>query len=262
MQIRYFDIHSHLNLNPLSKNQTEIITKMREHSVATITVGVDLETSKTAVALAEKYPDCCFATVGLHPSDVAKEIFDFNEFKKLAEHSSVVAIGECGLDYFRDQSEQTKVHQKELFKQHITLALELGKPLMIHARRSKGTMDGYNDVLDILELYPTIVANFHFFVGDQTVATRALALGCTMSFDGPITFTHDYDDVIAKLPLSHIMAETDAPFAAPMPYRGGVCEPWMVKEIYIRIAEIRNEDREVVRKALVENALRFCGKTG
>ena len=182
----------------------------------------------------------------------------------MAKHDKVVAIGECGLDYFRGKDEALVARQKELFLQQIKLALEAGKPLMIHGRPSKGTQDAYEDVLDILAEYPDIRANFHFFVGDMTIAKRVLAAGFTMSFDGPITFSSDYDEVIQMLPLEHIMLETDAPFAAPEPYRGqnpstglrASCEPWMVEEMYKKIAELKNIPLEEVQKQVQMNVER------
>ena len=261
MDFKYFDIHSHLNLQPLRNDEDAVISRMLAHETATITVGVDAQTSRDAVSFAEKYP-FCWATVGLHPTDTTSELFDFEEYKKIATHPRVVAIGECGLDYFRNQTEETKNRQKEIFKHHITLARELGKPLMIHARPSKGTMDAYSDVLAMLEPYQkTIHANFHFFVGNVEITKRILAMGFTVSFDGPITFARDYDEVLQMIPLESLMVETDAPFAAPVPYRGTTCEPWMVKEVVKKIAEIRNEDFEKVRQQLLANAETFIGLT-
>ncbi|MCC6520748.1 TatD family hydrolase [Candidatus Nomurabacteria bacterium] len=262
MKYTYIDIHSHLNLSPLYERREEIVVLLREKNVATITIGTDLATSQKAVDLAHEYPDVLFACVGLHPADNAEEIFDMDVYEALARDGKVVAIGECGLDYFRDQSEENKTRQNEIFLQHIALAQKVQKPLMIHARPSKGTMDAYEDVLTILEStedYPRV--NFHFFVGDIPIAKRILSIGGTMSFDGPITFSHDYDEVIAFLPIESIMAETDAPFAAPAPYRGKTCEPWMVEEIIARIAEIKQLPREDVVRILTANALRVFALT-
>jgi TatD DNase family protein len=178
----------------------------------------------------------------------------------LALKEKVVAIGECGLDYFRDNDEDFKIKQKEIFKLHIKLALETKKPLMIHARPSKGTMDAYFDVLDILESYKKdnskLNANFHFFVGDINIVKRALGFSFTFSFDGPITFSHDYDEVIKEIPIESIMAETDSPFAAPVPYRGKRCEPFMVKEIIKRIAELKGLSEEETNKIILSNVKR------
>jgi len=253
---KYIDIHSHLGLLTLEENKEEIIAKMIEKDVATIVVGVDYETSKKVIELAEKY-DFIWAGVGLHPDDNDKEVFDFEKYKKLALHKKVVCIGECGLDYFRSSSEETKQKQKELFKKHVELALSVKKQLMIHSRPSKGTQDAYEDVLSILENYKfTLSGSLHFFVGDISIAKRALDIGFCMSFDGPITFTDEYDEVIKFLPMESIMCETDAPFAAPVPYRGKTCEPWMVEEVYKKIAKIKNLPEEEVAKVVMENAKR------
>jgi TatD DNase family protein len=133
---------------------------------------------------------------------------------------------------------------------------------MMHVRPTKGDMDAYEDALSILEEYKNksgekLKGNFHFFAGDLSVAKKALGLGFTMSFDGPITFARDYDEVIKFLPIDSIMAETDAPFAAPVPYRGSTCEPFMVEEIVKKIAEIKNLPEEEVAAAVLTNARRL-----
>lgn len=260
MEIKYIDIHSHLNLSPLWEKREEIIARMREKGVGTIVIGVDKETSMRAIELTLTYPDVVLgATVGLHPTDNDKEVFDIDAYRELAKHPPVVAIGECGLDYFRlVNSEQgivnsIKEKQKALFKQHIELAIETSKPLMIHARPSKGSQDAYEDVLEMLKEFRGIKANFHFFVGNIPIASQMLERGFTMSFDGPITFSRDYDELIKFLPVKSIMCETDAPFAAPVPYRGKTCEPWMVEEVYKKIAELKEMDVELVRTALIAN---------
>ncbi len=200
---------------------------------------------------------------------------DFAELEKLAQHPKTVAIGETGLDYFRDQSETTKQKQIELFKKHIELANKIEKPLMLHVRASNGSDDAYYDALEILTKYShrsTIVeslplkegdaelrANFHFFSGSQKCMEDIVAAGFTISVDGPITFSHDYDEMIKAVPLDKIMIETDAPFAAPAPYRGKPCEPWMVIEIARKIAELKGLDLEVVRVQLLHNTAQFFG---
>jgi TatD DNase family protein len=261
MKFNYFDIHSHLNLKPLLEEKVVILARMREDGIGTTTVGTDYETSKMAIELAEENLDILWATVGLHPNDNESEVFEYEKYLELVKHPKVVAIGETGLDYFRlpeDVSKHSEIKdkQKELFKNHINLAIAVGKPLMIHARPSKGTMDAYEDVLDILETSQIKHVNFHFFVGDKVIAERIVKNGWTMSFDGPITFSRDYDEVIRATPLENIMAETDAPFAAPVPYRGKTCEPWMVVEVYKKIAEIKGLDLEIVQKTFKENIKR------
>ena len=262
MELKYIDLHSHINLKPLKDDEEAVVRRMVEHGVGTITIGVDLETSKEAIQLAEKY-DFIWAGVGMHPTDNTEEVFDKEIYTTLGQHARVVCVGECGLDYFRDQSKETKVRQEKLFREHIEIAKAVGKPLMIHARPSKGSMDAYHDVLDILEVvkkeHPDLRANFHFFVGDIEVARRIISLGFTVSFDGPITFAREYDEVIKFLPLESILVETDAPFAAPVPYRGKTCEPYMVIEIAQKIAEIKNLPLTHTSTALLQNAQRYIG---
>jgi TatD DNase family protein len=253
-----------------------VIRRMKDADVGTITIGVDYETSCEAIEIARQY-DFIWAGIGLHPADNVDEEFDVEKYKLLAVEKKVVCIGECGLDYFRvapEEREVTKERQKDVFKKHIELALAVGKPLMIHARPSKGSMDAYEDVLDILEEYTSplpvqtgqyfhskgegaLRGNFHFFVGNVAIAKRALAIGFTMSFDGPITFSRDYDEVLQSIPLDMIMVETDAPFAAPVPYRGKTCEPYMVTEIVKKIAQIKGLPEEEVAVALNMNAQRI-----
>lgn len=258
MQPKYIDIHSHLNLTPLWEKKEEVIEKMRELGVGTITVGTDLETSKRAIQTVEEFPDVVIgATVGIHPNDVI-EGFDQMALAELAKNKSVVAIGECGLDYFRTTDQELQKNQRTLFEWHIRLACELTKPLMIHARPSKGSMDAYEEVLFLLKDFPNVRANFHFFVGDTTVAKKIIERGDTMSFDGPITFSQDYDEVIRYIPIENIMTETDAPYAAPVPYRGKVCEPWMVTEVYKKIAEIKNLPDDVTVEQINKNVAIFA----
>lgn len=263
MKLNYIDIHSHLNLSPLLETKEVVLAKMRELGVGTITVGTGLETSREALKIAEENPDLCFATIGIHPTD-SDESFDEQVFLELAQHPKTVAIGETGLDYFRDQSEEIKQKQSDLFKKHIALAHKVGKPLMLHVRASKGTDDAYYDALAILAGFAAQNrprANFHFFSGSQKCMEDIVAAGFTISVDGPITFSHEYDEMIRAVPLDKIMIETDAPFAAPAPYRGSAswrtCEPWMVIEIARKIAELKGLDLEVVRKQVLENTQRF-----
>ena len=256
---KYIDIHSHLNLSQFDEDREEIIQKLKDKNIWTITVGTNYASSILAVELANKHYNL-FASVGLHPGDVLFEKFNYEEMFIVASNKKVVAIGECGLDYFRDESLEMKSKQKEVFILHIKLALETNKPLMIHARPSKKTMDAYVDVLDILELHKKnnhkLKANFHFFAGDLNIAKRATSLGFTISFDGPITFSNDYDEIIKEIALESIMSETDSPFAAPVPYRGKRCEPQMVSEVYKTIAKIKCLDEEETRKIILANIKR------
>lgn len=260
MKLNYIDIHSHLNLSPLFENKEAVLAKMHEMKIGTITVGTDMETSRMAIEIAEQNSELCWATVGFHPCDgfIPNHDSDWDKLEQLASNKKVVAIGETGLDYFRDQSDELKTQQTWIFKKHIELAVKLDKPLMLHVRASKGTDDAYYDALEILkEVRYTGRANFHFFSGSKQCMLDIVAAGCTVSVDGPITFSRDYDDMICACPIESLMIETDAPFAAPVPYRGKPCEPWMVVEIANKIAELKGLDNETVRVQLLENTSQF-----
>lgn len=256
---QYIDIHSHLNDHRFDADLTETLLRMRDSKVASIVVGTDRAMSEKAIVLAEKEPDL-WATIGCHPTDNHLEVFDEGAYEKMAAHPRVVAIGECGLDYYwptekpRGDLDKEKSRQYELFERQILLAKKVGKPLMIHGRPSKGTMDAYEDILAMLKTHPAVAGNVHFFVGNTDIAKKFLDIGFTMSFTGVLTFTHDYDDVVRYLPLESIMSETDAPYVAPTPHRGKRNEPAFVLETVATIAKIRSEDAEKVRTALFGNA--------
>ncbi len=254
--MKYFDIHSHLNLSPLFERKDEIIKTLVEKEVGTITVGVDYETSVKAVEIAEE-SDNLFACVGFHPTESGQKTFEKELFRDLANSEKVIAIGECGLDYFRISSDDTKTKevQKEVFNSQIDLAIEKNLPLILHIRPQKGTMDAYEDALEILEKRQDyrIRGDVHFFVGSVDIASRFLKLGFYLSFTGVITFARDYDEVIKMMPIDRILTETDSPFVTPVPHRGKVCEPWMVEEVVKQIAKIKNLDEEHVRVQILEN---------
>ena len=181
MNYEFFDIHSHLNIDTLYKDRDEVMQKMIGRKVGTICVGTDFRHSELAVQIANEYKDV-WATVGQHPADNHAEEFVVEEYEKLLESKKVVAIGECGLDYYRlpkDEAEiaQIKNKQKELFIKHVELAVKYEKPLMIHARPAKGSMDAYEDVLEILKQHKKIHANFHFFVGDMIIVKQIVENG-------------------------------------------------------------------------------------
>ncbi|MEY4602283.1 MAG: hypothetical protein RL292_224 [Candidatus Parcubacteria bacterium] len=261
----YIDIHSHLYFKDFDSDREEVIARMKERGIATISIGTGVETSRQSVELARDHENL-YACVGMHPGDVSDATVP-PEIDELALDPKVVAIGECGFDYFRleENAEEIKKSQKKVFEHQIELALKVGKPLMLHCRSSKGTQDAYHDTLDILESYhktnPTLAGNAHFFAGDIDVLKRFLDIGFTVSFTGVLTFTHDYDDLVRYAPLESLHAETDAPFVAPQPHRGARNSPEYVPHVVSRISRIREEDEEFVKKTLISNASRVFGAT-
>lgn len=258
---KYFDIHSHLNFGEYDADREEVIERLNLTDTNTIVVGTDFESSERALELAKMH-ERVYACIGVHPVDNPSASFEVERFSKLISHKKVVAVGECGLDFFRtprslgEVGQQEYERQKKLFLEQIEFALTHDKPIMIHSR------EAYENLLDILEPLKKIHGeklrgNIHFFAGNVDVAKRFIDTGFTLSFTGVITFTRDYDEVIRYAPLDMIMSETDAPFVAPTPYRGKRNEPSYVSEVVAKIAEIRNEDLEEVKKALVLNAFRL-----
>ena len=255
MEVKYFDIHAHLNFKDFDADREEVIARCREEGVLVNNVGTDLVTSREVVELADAH-EHLYATVGVHPTDWKKG-FDEKEFHTLAANSKVIAIGECGLDYYCIKDESEKAEQKKLFVQHIALACSVGKPVMLHIRDSASKPGlAYADVFEILTREPGVRAHAHFFAGSWDIAERYLARGITLSFTGVITFARGYDEVIRKTPQNMLLTETDAPFVAPEPYRGKRNEPCYVREVLATLAELREEDPEELAAALLHNALR------
>jgi TatD DNase family protein len=270
-----FDIHSHLNFAAFKDDADEVARRTVGSGVWTIVVGSQSTTSQRALNCARKYLKGIYAAVGLHPIHLGKnyfdpneefglkkpfhtkaEKFDFNFYKELAQDKKVVAIGECGLDYFHAQDLTLLGKQKEAFIKQIELALEIKKPLMIHCRKA------HKDALDILRYYflkreSEFNGNIHFFSGSLREAENYLELGFTVSFTGVITLTKNYDEIIREVPLEKIMIETDAPYVAPVPYRGRRNEPIYVAKVAKKIAEIRNLTFKKVAQITTKNALNY-----
>jgi TatD DNase family protein len=270
------DTHTHVNLSAFDDDRDAVIARSLDAGIGMINVGTQFDTSKKACDLARQYPEGVYAAVGLHPvhtsasyhdtqelGDYGKaftsrgEVFDASVYRELAALPGVVAIGECGLDYFRTPDADAKARQIKAFEAQIELANELGKPLMLHLRSGKGG-NAYQDALDILRA-ATVLANAHFFAGSWEDACDFFDLGHTISVTGVITFTHDYDEVIKHAPLDRLHAETDAPYVAPAPHRGKRNEPAYVPLVVARIAEIRDEPLPTVTAQLRENARRMYG---
>lgn len=266
MTFKYIDTHAHLNLAQFAKDREEVIKKNHEADVAVINVGTRKETSQLAVDIAHEHENN-WAIVGIHPLNVVtadpddhgasepENKLDYEWYKALALDAKVVGIGECGFDYFH-HPDSTYELQREVFVAQIELANEVGKPLMLHLRNSKDGQgrNAYDDALDILKSEAKVLGNAHFYAGTYEQAKAFFEIGYTISFTGVITFAKDYEPLIKDVPLDMIHGETDCPYVAPVPYRGQRCEPWMTKEVYKKIAELKEIDEERLREQLVNNA--------
>ena len=266
--MKYIDIHGHVNFPDFDADREVVIESAQKAGVAMITVGTDIEMSASAVQLATAHENM-WAVIGIHPTEpkhfsrnTTKEDADFEELERLAKNTKVVALGECGLDYFHAKAEDIPA-QREIFERHIKLAQKVKKPLMLHIRNGKSVGssslfgNAYQDALIMLGKYPDVRANFHFFAGSPGDLKDIIDRGYSVSFTGVVSFTSDYDALIKAAPLSRIMSETDCPFVPPTPYRGRRNEPLYVIETVRAIARIRGEDEEVVAAQLVDNAKNF-----
>ncbi len=254
--MKYIDIHAHLDFPDFDADRDEIITDMKSLSIGHFNVGTCVETSMNSIVLAEKH-EHVHAIVGIHPLYVNEsQITDIDEIEPLVSHPKCVAIGECGLDFFRNPDEQTRARQLEFFKKQIELAIRYNKPLMIHCRSA------YPETIEVLKsyksLHPKLHAHFHFFTEPIETAKIILELGFTVSFTGPITFA-DYDELIKFVPLESLMVETDAPYASPKSHRGQRNDPRNVIEIAQKIADIKGSSVEEVSEQVRENVKRMFG---
>lgn len=282
------DVHCHLNFKAFENDVDKVVKKAFEAGVTKIiNVGAQLSSSKKAVELSEKYENL-YATVGIHPHH-ADKIFSschpersegspptdssampqndmpwFKKLEALAKHPKVVAIGECGMDFYSYGSNGITNHklQEELFIKQIELSSKLKLPLQIHNRHAG------KEIIDALLNHKSSLLDppgmFHCMSGDLKFLKRVLDLGFYIGFDGNITYkgipkgeTTDLKDLVKYTPLARILTETDAPYLTPEPYRSGRNIPSYVILIARKIAEIKNISFEKVKEQTVLNASRL-----
>lgn len=271
--MRLIDIHSHVNFRAFASDADAVIRDSLQAGFGMCTVGTQLATSRRAVALAEQYQDQpVWAIIGQHPIHTGRVEFDGAAFRELARHPRVVAVGECGLDYYRlgptdddpkeDDGpppvpalspEEHKRLQREIFVQQIGIAKEVGKPVMVHCR------DAYAAVMQVLQDSGRPPFDIHCFTGTWAEAKPLLDLGGFISFTGIITFpkSEPIQEVVKNMPLDRLMVETDCPYLAPVPHRGERNLPQYVEFVARRVAELRGEPFETVAEATVANAQRL-----
>jgi TatD DNase family protein len=253
------DTHAHLQLDDYESDLQIVLRRAKEAGVVrVITVGFNLQTSRAAVEMASGY-DGIYATVGIHPHN-AKEFTDktADELRELAGKHKVVAIGEIGLDYYRNLSPREK--QIYAFERQLELAGELGLPVVIHDR------DAHKDVAITLERYVNvfkvnILGVMHCFSGDWRFARRCLDVGFYISIAGPVTYPNSDDlrQVASRVPDDRLLVETDCPWLAPQHKRGRRNEPAYVRFVAKKIADLRRIPFGKLADATTENAVRLFG---
>jgi len=250
----FIDSHCHLNLLAEEEGGLDaVIAQAQDNNVSHIMcISIDKESCQDVLHIAEQYPDVT-ASVGIHPNVNQSENFTIDELVALAQHDKVIAIGETGLDYFR--SEGDLEWQRDRFKVHIEAAKILKKPLIIHTREAR------DDTMDILEQYDAEQAGgiIHCFTENWTTAQRALDIGFYISLSGIVTFKNavELQEVAKKLPLDRILIETDAPYLAPVPFRGKTNKPAFVKHVAEFLAELRGDTVENIAEATTANFKRL-----
>jgi TatD DNase family protein len=257
---RLVDTHCHLDFDWYAADLDNVLARAAEAGLGRIIVpGIDLQSSQAAIELAEECT-MILAAVGVHPNSSADWRDDWlDDVRQLARHEKVVAIGEIGLDYYRDHSPRNV--QQEAFEAQLSLAAELNLPAIVHNREAD------EDVLLRLRHSVGLVGAaggvLHSFSGPWSTATAALEIGYYLGFTGPITFkkADDLRDVAARVPIDRLLVETDGPFLAPQPYRGKRNEPAYVSYVARRLAEVRGmTEAEIARQTSANAAALFGDK--
>jgi TatD DNase family protein len=249
------DTHAHLDSGQYRDDLDAVIARAAEAGVSTIlTVGCDLESSRASIELARRFPQV-YASVGIHPHDAAAvDAAAMVALKQLATQDKVVAIGEIGLDFFRDRAPRDL--QRQALRSQLRLARELGKPLIVHDR------DAHAEVLAILQKdgASEVGGVMHCFSGDLELARACVSLGFFISFAGPLTYPNSaLCKVAAELPIDVMLVETDCPYLAPQPWRGKRCEPAFVRATAEALATIKGLTLEDVARVTSLNAYRLFG---
>ena len=252
------DSHTHIDMREFDDDRERVLQRARESGVAAvIDIGIDIVSSEAAIALAEKHSDV-FASVGIHPHDASK-VTDvaIGRLEELAKHPRVVAVGETGLDFYRNRS--SKESQVESFKRQLEIASKAGLPVVIHSRNAN------DEVFEILSEWVAgrkseerPVGVLHCFSGDAELGRKYIDMGFLIAFDGPVTYPKSSATGVAKeIPLDKILIETDCPFLTPQAHRGKRNEPSYVSYVATKIAEVKGVSYESVADVTSANAIRL-----
>lgn len=281
MKWKLIDSHAHVNFRPFKDDWHQVIERAHEATIGVVNVGSQLSTSRRSVEVAKQFSEGgVWAAVGLHPIHLAEdhveediideekisfttrqERFDHVAYLELAKQPEVVAIGECGLDYYRLPEDAAKKEeyialQKDTLKQQIGLALQVNKPNIFHCR------EAYDDFLQIVEKYTGQVKGVvHCYTGNADTVERLVQAGLYVGFTGIITFpkTEYLAEAVKRVPLDRLLVETDCPYLAPVPYRGKRNQPAYVEFVAQKVAEIKGVSFEQVCAQTAENTRQLFG---
>ena len=248
-----FDTHAHLDDDRFDDDRDELIVSLPAQGVALVmNPGCSLDSSRNALALAEKYPHV-YAAVGSHP-DAADEVNEdvVDEYRKLCKHEKVKAIGEIGLDYYYDDDVPHDIQQRA-FRAQMALAAELDLPVIVHER------DAHADGLAIVDEFPTVKGVFHCYSGSVEMAKELVKRGWYIGFTGVLTFKNARKavEVAAAIPRDRLVLETDCPYMSPEPFRGKRNDPGKLYRMAEKLAEIWDVPVEEVHRITTENGKRL-----
>lgn len=250
-----FDTHAHYDAEQFASDREAVLSALPAAGVGLVVdPGCDVASSREAAALAERF-DHVYAAAGIHPEDCAGcTDADFDAIRELCRREKVVAVGEIGLDYYWKEN-PPRDFQEQVFRRQIELALELDLPVIIHDREAHG--DSLRIVLD----YPGLRGVFHCFSGSPEMAQELLKLGWYLGFDGPITYKNAKraPEVAAITPLDRIVIETDAPYMAPVPFRGKRNDSRLLPYVVEKLAEWKGVTPEEMTDITWQNGKRLFG---
>ena len=256
--MRLIDSHCHLNYDGLAERQDEVLVAARERGVeGFLNISTRRREWDDVIGAADRHADV-WASVGVHPHEAdAHPDLGVATLVEGAQHARVVAIGECGLDYYYDKSDRQA--QRDRFVAHIDAARETGLPLIVHTRDAE---EDTSAILSAAVREGGVTGVLHCFTGSADLARKALDLGFFISLSGIVTFKNarDLQETAKAIPLASLLVETDAPFLAPVPNRGKICEPAFVADTANFVAELRGDDPEDLADATTENFFRLFSR--
>ena len=250
--MKYFESHAHLYFEDYDRDRDRLIEDLFNSDIEGIlNAGVDLNTSEQCIKLSDRY-EGIYAACGFHPNDIEEyDIKDIEVLKTLIQHSKVVAIGETGIDLYRDRAPLET--QRKFFIRQLEIALENDMPVIIHSRSAE------EETLDVIDQVSKKYSGvFHCYAGNVENAMKLIEKGFYISFTGNITYkNNDREDVVRQIPLESMLLETDSPFLTPVPFRGKRNDPGKLKFIAEKIAQIKGITAQKVAQATTENSKRL-----
>ena len=249
-----FDTHAHYDDDAFDADRDALLAALPAQGVGLVVdPGCDLESSRKALAIAQRHPHV-YAAVGYHPENISDTAIDLDAIEDMTRHPKAVAIGEIGLDYHWAENAPREV-QQEVFRSQLSLAVRLDLPVIVHDR------DAHADSLAIVKEFPRLRGVFHCFSGSVEMARELLALGWYLGFDGPVTYKNARKavEVAQIVPSDRLLIETDAPYLSPVPLRGSRNDSRNLFYVARRLAEIRGVSEEEIISQTMENGKRLFG---